>query len=288
MDDMENNPAPEGAELSTPAEEVEQEAPETEAEPDQEVEASEGDDETDAEEYEDIEWDDGKKYAVPKALKDGFMRQADYTRKTQEVAEARKAFEADRPKFGETVQLQSHGLEKMADLRQIDAQIKAYENVDWDRLQEDDPHEYLRHDRIYRGLSQKKQETTAEYQRAIGEVQQRQRVEHARAVQENQRKVATIVPGWSNETAQQIRSYGIEQGLSESELNTVYKAEHVAILNKARMFDELQKSRAKPKSPAPAQPVTRIKAKAQKATVNPDKLSPEDWVKWREKQLANR
>ena len=107
-------------------------------------------------------------------------------------------------------------------------------------------------------------------------------------MQENHRKVATIVPGWSNETAQQIRSYGIEQGLSESELNTVYKAEHIAILNKARMFDELQKSRAKPKSPAPAQPVTRIKAKAQKATVNPDKLSPEDWVKWREKQLANR
>lgn len=288
MDDEENNPAPEGAELSTPAEEVEQDTPETEVEPDQEIEASEGDDETDAEEYEDIEWDDGKKYAVPKALKDGFMRQADYTRKTQEVAEARKAFEADRAKFGETVQLQSHGLEKMAELRQIDAQIKAYENVDWDRLQEDDPQEYLRHDRIYRGLSQKKAETTAEYQRAIGEVQQRQRVEHARAVQENQRKVATIVPGWSNETAQQIRSYGIEQGLSESELNTVYKAEHIAILNKARMFDELQKSRAKPKAPAPAQPVTRIKAKAQKATVNPDKLSPEDWVKWREKQLASR
>jgi len=36
---------------------------------------------------------DGKKHRVPKELKDAFLRQSDYTRKTQEVAEARRQVE---------------------------------------------------------------------------------------------------------------------------------------------------------------------------------------------------
>src|SRR4051812_16462419 len=36
----------------------------------------------------------GKSYLLPPELKDALLRQADYTRKTQEVAQARKALEA--------------------------------------------------------------------------------------------------------------------------------------------------------------------------------------------------
>src|SRR5262249_26454182 len=50
----------------------------------------------DAADHVDIDWEDGQKYRVPKALRDGFLRQADYTRKTQDVASQRRQVEADR------------------------------------------------------------------------------------------------------------------------------------------------------------------------------------------------
>src|SRR3990167_6068838 len=46
-----------------------------------------------AEEDEEIEHD-GEKFKVPKKLKDAFLRQADYTRKTQEVSETKRQLEA--------------------------------------------------------------------------------------------------------------------------------------------------------------------------------------------------
>ena len=60
------------------------------------------DDEPDAE-LEEIEHD-GKKHKVPKELKDSFLRQQDYTRKTQEVAEARKTVETSWREAQQTTQ----------------------------------------------------------------------------------------------------------------------------------------------------------------------------------------
>ena len=64
------------------------ETEEIEGEGDEETEEGEG--ETDTAEVE----LNGEKYKVPAALKDAFLMQADYTRKTQEVAEVRKTAEA--------------------------------------------------------------------------------------------------------------------------------------------------------------------------------------------------
>src|SRR5215204_3179929 len=50
--------------------------------------------ETEAEELEEIERN-GKKYKIPTALKSELLMQQDYTRKTQEVAEQRRAIEAE-------------------------------------------------------------------------------------------------------------------------------------------------------------------------------------------------
>src|SRR5687767_11611432 len=44
------------------------------------------------EELDELEWD-GKKFTAPKGAKDGFLMHADYTKKTQEVAQTRKELE---------------------------------------------------------------------------------------------------------------------------------------------------------------------------------------------------
>lgn len=59
-----------------------------------ELEAEGGDDSPDGEAVEEVEWEDGKKYQVPKAIKDALMRDRDYRHKTMELAEQRRDFES--------------------------------------------------------------------------------------------------------------------------------------------------------------------------------------------------
>ena len=55
------------------------------------------DDQIDGQEPDEVEVDyNGKSYCLPPELKDALLRQADYTRKTQELAEGRRALEAAR------------------------------------------------------------------------------------------------------------------------------------------------------------------------------------------------
>jgi hypothetical protein len=92
-----------------------------------------------AEDLDDLEYEPGKKYRVPKPVKDGWLRQADYTRKTQEVAEHRKALEAERQAFGQTAASVQQHIEAVADLRVVDRTLKEYENVDWERAWRENP-----------------------------------------------------------------------------------------------------------------------------------------------------
>ena len=85
----------------------------------------------DADDSEEIEYE-GEKYKVPKSLKDAFLRQSDYTRKTQEVAEQRKEFERQRDQFQQQAAMQRQHIEDFSQLHTIDAQIERFKNVDWE------------------------------------------------------------------------------------------------------------------------------------------------------------
>src|SRR3954468_9858746 len=82
------------------------------------------------EDLEDIELE-GKQYRVPKDLKDGYLRQADYTRKTQEVAEQRKAVEEREKAFQDQARLHQEHIKDVAKLVTLDEQIEKYQKYDW-------------------------------------------------------------------------------------------------------------------------------------------------------------
>ncbi|HJP69560.1 MAG TPA: hypothetical protein VJ846_11715, partial [Sphingomicrobium sp.] len=79
------------------------------------------------EELEEIERG-GKKAKIPSWLKPELMMQADYTRKTQELAEARRAFEAERGAIHHATQTERAA---EANLAMIDQQIGHYSTIDW-------------------------------------------------------------------------------------------------------------------------------------------------------------
>src|SRR5712671_4095938 len=74
---------------------------------------------------------DGKTYQLPPELKDALLRQADYTRKTQEVAQNRKALEAEKAAHdGRSQGMRAHILDA-ARVMALNDQLTQFDRVDW-------------------------------------------------------------------------------------------------------------------------------------------------------------
>jgi hypothetical protein len=65
-------------------------------------EAESGDQPLTEEELEELEYEAGKSLRVPKAVKEGWLRNKDYTLKSQENAATKRALESDRETFNST------------------------------------------------------------------------------------------------------------------------------------------------------------------------------------------
>jgi hypothetical protein len=103
-----------------------------------EAHQAQGDDQDTSEETEEVQPDDdeeieheGQKYKVPKALKESFLRQADYTRKTQELAEQRRTVEARHAEIAQQAELHAQTLTERVQLKTVEDQLAQYNNVDW-------------------------------------------------------------------------------------------------------------------------------------------------------------
>jgi Asp-tRNA(Asn)/Glu-tRNA(Gln) amidotransferase A subunit family amidase len=147
------------------------------------------------EESEEIEHD-GKKYAVPKALKPLLLMQADYTKKTQEVAQQREALAAERTALHQSSQAE---LDTYAAAKSMEAQLAQYERVDWDAWHEQDPFSAS-------AATSKYQVLQRQYNQAMGHLSnlrtQRQSIaqqETARRIEEGRVVLAREVPGWNDE-----------------------------------------------------------------------------------------
>ena len=86
---------------------------------------------------------DGKDVELPLSeLKNGYQRQADYTRKTMEAAEQRKAAEAERSQAHQERQAYAVNLQRMQ--AQLEGALQQQQQTNWEELLQSDPVEYLR------------------------------------------------------------------------------------------------------------------------------------------------
>lgn len=259
-----------------------------------------------AEDDEEIEHD-GEKFKVPKKLKDAFLRQADYTRKTQEVSETKRQLEARENELKQhfeqrqaqiqaQTEFQQKHIEDVAKVVSIDQRLKQLASLDWDTIEQTDPMQAVKLNRQVQQLQMEKQETvgrlTQAQQRMAFERQQltaRQQEEIARRNETSRRELERDIKGFATPEVQtQLMEAAKSVGYRGEELANVGDPRFVKLLNKAAQYDRLVAQRtAKPKE-EPAKPPTRIAAKTSPASVDPDKLSADEWRKWRENQIAER
>jgi len=91
---------------------------------------------------------DGKEVEVPLSeLKNGYQRQSDYTRKTMEAAELRKQAEAETMRAHQERQAYAANLQRMQ--VQLEGALQEQQQIDWQKLLESDPVEYLKQQHLF-------------------------------------------------------------------------------------------------------------------------------------------
>lgn len=238
-------------------------------------------------EYAEIEYE-GKKYQVPPELKDAVLRQADYTRKTQEVAELRKQAEAFKAEAETVRQASQEELGARATAINLDSQLQQYQNVDWRALLSEDPIGYQEHRLNYETLIQQRQQVGQYLQNAESKRSEQAQQDIAKRLQETRAFAEKEIPGWTEEVDNQVTSFALKElGFDADTLKAAYNPQIYRTLYLANLgFQALQRSAAKP-APVAAkpQPLQRVTAKSSVPSVkDPNTMTMEEYAAWRSKQ----
>lgn len=220
------------------------------AQPQDQSEQSDGaeseQDQTASAEDELVEWsgEDGKAYKVPKALHDGYLRQADYTRKTSELAQQRTMVEAQNTASAQIVQLSQAFPQVIARLTAAQADVQALSNTDWRQLQSQDPDAFNM--RVAQLNLAKTQEQDA--QRAFAQASQMfqdgLQKQVATAQEQAHRELSGngqfSIKGWSEKVANEVTSYWAANGIPLDRLQKVTSAAEVSVLHDAMKYRQLK------------------------------------------------
>ena len=180
-------------------------------------------------------------------LMQGYQLGADYTKKTQEVAEQRKAVEAERRAVEEAKQVRDTYAQRLQAIEQF---LTSGEDSPEDlaAMKENDPIGYA----VKVAELTEKKEQLAQVRAEQQRLAQQQQAEHqqgmAQMVQQEATKLSQVLPEFSDPTKgeqlrNEIRNYGKSVGFTDQELAQVYDSRHVLMLHKAMQYDKLQKSK---------------------------------------------
>jgi hypothetical protein len=176
----------------------------------------------------------------------GYSRTADYTKKTQEVAEARKMVEAERQKIEEASRLRDQYAERLGVIEQMLSQSDKAEDLS--ALKETDPIGYAV--RVAEQAEREKQlaAVRAERQR-LAQSQQAEQSERLKAhLATEAAKLREAIPEMSDEVKgevvrRDIRDFAKSIGFSDQELAQVYDSRAVLTLYKAMQYEKLMKGK---------------------------------------------
>lgn len=183
--------------------------------------------------YEDLEEveHDGKTFTIPRALKPALMMQADYTRKTQDLAQARKAWESERQQQAQSLESNFH---ERARLVAIDDRLEQLETLDWQTLKAEHPQEAQDLWAQYSQLSEARGELASVMEQQGHEEALRAQHDHAMRLQDGLEVLARDIKDWSPELAGKLADFGArELGFSPDELSSVDDPRLIKLLHRA-------------------------------------------------------
>ena len=173
-------------------------------------------------------------------LKNSYMRNADYTRKTQQVAEQRKAAEAELAAVQGERQRYADQLTVLEEALSQQEPTQEY----WDSLREADPVEFSIQRDLARDRKDAREQVALEQQRVQQANAAHLQSQASERLEQERERMNELIPEWlDTEVAAKERvavvNYAQRQGYSETELSQVSDARAVSMIRKAYLYDEL-------------------------------------------------
>lgn len=191
---------------------------------------------------------DGEEYEVNlEELKKGYQLEKNYTKRVQKLSEEAKqleslksSLEAQSQQYAQLMELTA--ARQMAEVNNAKQQLAAIDK-------EADPVAYVRQQLRIQEIENGLRESVQQYQ----QTQQQKQLEQQKALQaivaQEQSKLVEVIPEWADtnkraEFEKAIVEYARSQGYDDSELSSIVKAKDIAVLHKARLYDELKSKQA--------------------------------------------
>jgi hypothetical protein len=248
-------------------------------------ESAEDQPDAEAEDLEEVDWE-GKKVRVPPEVKAALMRTEDYTRKTQALAEERRAAEVERTRQAESFEaLRADHVR----VHTLESQVEAFKNVDWQTALANDPDNARIALDQYRALQitledAKRDLSTKEAQRL-----ESQRSSNAKALEETGRVLSRDIKGWNQQLAGQLVQLAGEFGVSQEDLLSNPNPRDWKILHELHTLRQQVKKQTVTKrqeAVTSVQPAKTVGAKSAPPVGLDDRLSTAEWVARRNAQEA--
>ena len=229
-----------------------EESDEGEEEDDDEDTKAEGDDEEPGDTDEDEEDDTQEEvvYTTPdgdevtlEELKRGYLRQSDYTKKTQEIAESRQKAQ----ELFQTVEQHNNVVAEhlhMA-LSVLEPQLAQLAATDWDTLASTDAYEYAEKRALFDQAQVRYQRLQQAAQQTVAQAQRQTEIRKQQMLAEEQQKLLMAMPDLADpkvgpKLSRDIKEYALGSvGLTPEEAGNLTDHRLVLVLNKARMYDQL-------------------------------------------------
>ena len=248
-------------EVELEAQQAEQDAEDVETP----VETEESDEQGDDEELLVIELD-GEEISLREVKKwrDGHMQQADYTKKTQALAEERKTFEAERESERSSLAEAQKQIASMKDL--LEVLVNEDAQTDWDALWDSDPDEW----KVQKEKAEKRE-------KALQDLRANRNQEDPEVIRAEQVKLVKANPEWLDKDGKLtdayradtklLNEYAVKAGFTPEEFSQMTKAHYLQAILKAAKYDQLKEKGREIKSKRekvpvvtkPKKPVSRTK-----------------------------
>ena len=187
----------------------------------------------------------------------GYSRQSDYTKKTQELSEHRKAFEGAKQQMAQEYhQIQAERQQYIDSLQQIvDTSapgLEQYASINWEQLKAEDPIAFITKKEEFREA----QDNITQYQVQQDEAYQKQYQEYQQQahqmLQQEHSKMAQVLPEWKEpekqkKIAKDIKEYALSVGYTSEEVGSLVDHRSLLVLIKAQKYDSLQNADVKSK-----------------------------------------
>jgi hypothetical protein len=244
---LQASPEPPKEELPQGDQPQEQEKMETESDTQVEEEVSE---EVSQDDNSEIQKEQNSTYKVKVAgqefdvtldeLRAGYSRDADYRRKTEELSYEKKQFQSEAEKQRQDYSQKLNELNQLTSLaqQQLNSEL---ENIDLEKLYEEDPTEAAR---VEHRIKRKQEKLAETIQKARAEQQN----QFQQILQDQQKQLVTKIPEFSdsekaNKLKSDMRSYLQSYGFKDQEIGQIYDHRIVMLVNDAMKYRSFQKAK---------------------------------------------